>query len=33
MTETWDVQEILPHRYLLLVDRILELVPGQKAKA
>ncbi|NLP36115.1 MAG: 3-hydroxyacyl-ACP dehydratase FabZ [Firmicutes bacterium] len=33
MTETWDVQEILPHRYpFLLVDRILELVPGQKAK-
>ncbi|NLM51560.1 MAG: 3-hydroxyacyl-ACP dehydratase FabZ [Firmicutes bacterium] len=33
MTQKWDVQSILPHRYpFLLVDRIVEMVPGQKAK-
>ena len=37
MEETYDIQEImnhLPHRYpFLLVDRILELVPGEKIVA
>ena len=28
----WDIQEIIPHRYpFLLVDKILEIVPGEKA--
>jgi 3-hydroxyacyl-[acyl-carrier-protein] dehydratase len=33
MSETWDIQSVLPHRYpFLLVDRILEVVPGERAK-
>ena len=33
MSKEWDVQSILPHRYpFLLVDRILELVPGERVK-
>lgn len=33
MTQQWDVQSILPHRYpFLLVDRLLEVVPGERAK-
>ncbi|MBS4008725.1 MAG: 3-hydroxyacyl-ACP dehydratase FabZ [Clostridium sp.] len=33
MSQEWDVQSILPHRYpFLLVDRILELVPGERVK-
>jgi 3-hydroxyacyl-[acyl-carrier-protein] dehydratase len=28
----WDIQSILPHRYpFLLVDRLLEVVPGERA--
>lgn len=28
----WDIENILPHRYpFLLVDRLLEVVPGQRA--
>ncbi len=37
MTETYDIQDImnvLPHRYpFLLVDRIIELIPGKEATA
>jgi 3-hydroxyacyl-[acyl-carrier-protein] dehydratase len=33
MSETWDIQSVIPHRYpFLLVDRILEVVPGERAK-
>ncbi|MBS3899976.1 MAG: 3-hydroxyacyl-ACP dehydratase FabZ [Dethiobacter sp.] len=33
MIQEWDVQSILPHRYpFLLVDRILEVVPGERVK-
>ncbi|NLZ93890.1 MAG: 3-hydroxyacyl-ACP dehydratase FabZ [Firmicutes bacterium] len=33
MNETWDIQSVLPHRYpFLLVDRILEVEPGKRAK-
>ncbi|MBS3885467.1 MAG: 3-hydroxyacyl-ACP dehydratase FabZ [Dethiobacter sp.] len=33
MSQEWDVQSILPHRYpFLLVDRILEVVPGERVK-
>ncbi|HZK24280.1 MAG TPA: 3-hydroxyacyl-ACP dehydratase FabZ [Oscillospiraceae bacterium] len=33
MNQAWDVQSILPHRYpFLLVDRLLEVVPGERAK-
>lgn len=33
MNQAWDVQSILPHRYpFLLVDRILEVVPGERVK-
>ncbi|NLC51845.1 MAG: 3-hydroxyacyl-ACP dehydratase FabZ [Firmicutes bacterium] len=34
MTEReWKIEEIIPHRYpFLLVDRLLEVVPGKKAK-
>lgn len=33
MNQEWDVQSILPHRYpFLLVDRILEVVPGERVK-
>jgi len=33
MSEQWDIQSVLPHRYpFLLVDRILEVVPGERAK-
>jgi 3-hydroxyacyl-[acyl-carrier-protein] dehydratase len=33
MGETWDIQSVIPHRYpFLLVDRILEVVPGERAK-
>jgi len=30
--EEWDIQAILPHRYpFLMVDRLLEVVPGERA--
>lgn len=33
MSQEWDIQAILPHRYpFLLVDRILEVEPGKRAK-
>lgn len=33
MTHEWDIQSVLPHRYpFLLVDKMLEVVPGQLAK-
>lgn len=33
MLQNWEVQSIIPHRYpFLLVDRIVDMVPGQKAK-
>ena len=33
MSQKWDIQSVLPHRYpFLLVDRILEAVPGERAK-
>jgi 3-hydroxyacyl-[acyl-carrier-protein] dehydratase len=33
MTQEWDIQSVLPHRYpFLLVDRMLEVVPGERAK-
>lgn len=33
MSQEWDIQSVLPHRYpFLLVDRILEVVPGERAK-
>lgn len=33
MEEKWDITSVLPHRYpFLLVDRIIEVVPGQRAK-
>lgn len=32
MTQSWEIESILPHRYpFLLVDRLLEVVPGQRA--
>lgn len=32
MSQEWDIQKILPHRYpFLLVDKILEAIPGQRA--
>lgn len=32
MGQEWDIQAILPHRYpFLLVDRLLEVVPGERA--
>lgn len=32
MSQKWDIQSVLPHRYpFLLVDRILEVVPGERA--
>ncbi len=32
MNTEWDIQAILPHRYpFLLVDRLLEVVPGERA--
>lgn len=32
MNQEWDVQALLPHRYpFLLVDRIIEVVPGERA--
>ncbi len=32
MNTKWDIQAILPHRYpFLLVDRLLEVVPGERA--
>ncbi|MBS3948741.1 MAG: 3-hydroxyacyl-ACP dehydratase FabZ [Dethiobacter sp.] len=32
MGEEWDIQAILPHRYpFLMVDRLLEVVPGERA--
>lgn len=32
MEQAWDIQSILPHRYpFLLVDKILEATPGQRA--
>ncbi|MBS4021796.1 MAG: 3-hydroxyacyl-ACP dehydratase FabZ [Dethiobacter sp.] len=32
MSTEWDIQSILPHRYpFLLVDRLLEVVPGERA--
>ena len=33
MCQEWDIQSVLPHRYpFLLVDRVLEVVPGERAK-
>lgn len=33
MSQEWDIQSVLPHRYpFLLLDRILEVVPGERAK-
>ena len=33
MGQVWDIQSVLPHRYpFLLVDRIIEGVPGKQAK-
>lgn len=33
MSQQWDIQSVLPHRYpFLLVDRIIEVVPGERAK-
>lgn len=33
MSQEWDIQSVLPHRYpFLLVDRILDVVPGERAK-
>jgi 3-hydroxyacyl-[acyl-carrier-protein] dehydratase len=33
MNQEWDIQSVLPHRYpFLLVDRVLEVVPGERAK-
>jgi 3-hydroxyacyl-[acyl-carrier-protein] dehydratase len=32
MSTEWNIQDILPHRYpFLLVDRLLEVVPGERA--
>lgn len=32
MGQEWDIQAILPHRYpFLMVDRLLEVVPGERA--
>lgn len=32
MTQSFEIESILPHRYpFLLVDRLLEVVPGQRA--
>ncbi len=29
----WNIQEIIPHRYpFLLVDRLLEVIPGERAR-
>ena len=34
MSEILDIQAVLPHRYpFLLVDKVLEVVPGERAKA
>ncbi|EEG77833.1 3-hydroxyacyl-ACP dehydratase FabZ [Dethiobacter alkaliphilus] len=33
MSQEWDIQSVLPHRYpFLLVDKMLDVVPGQSAK-
>ncbi|MDW7650336.1 MAG: 3-hydroxyacyl-ACP dehydratase FabZ [Bacillota bacterium] len=33
MSEKWDIQSVLPHRYpFLLVDRVLDVVPGERAR-
>ena len=32
MSAEWNIQDILPHRYpFLLVDRLLEVIPGERA--
>lgn len=34
MSDMLDIQAVLPHRYpFLLVDKVLEVVPGERAKA
>lgn len=32
MSQEWNIQDIIPHRYpFLLVDRLLSVIPGQRA--